>query len=94
PHDTHPLLERVQLNAFKAVHAGRPVKEGRLRDAARAVEKSRAATWPAEGPLPPYVQIDHVLVSGEFSVEEVRFPDLAGTDHRAVLADLDLRGER
>ncbi|MEU0229571.1 MULTISPECIES: hypothetical protein [unclassified Streptomyces] len=70
------------------------MKEGRLRDAARAVEKSRAATWPAEGPLPPYVQIDHVLVSGEFSVEEVRFPDLAGTDHRAVLADLDLRGER
>ncbi|MFJ4336861.1 endonuclease/exonuclease/phosphatase family protein [Streptomyces sp. NPDC088915] len=90
-----PALVAGDFNASQDHAAFRAIlKEGRLRDAAWAAGKSRAATWPAEGPLPPYVQIDHVLVSDEFSVEEVRFLDLAGTDHRAVLADLDLRGER
>ncbi|MFE8939822.1 hypothetical protein ACFYNX_20300 [Streptomyces sp. NPDC007872] len=52
------------------------------------------AAAPARTPAPPYVRIDHVLVSDEFGVAGVRFPGLAGTGHRAVLADLDLRGER
>ncbi|WP_432127095.1 endonuclease/exonuclease/phosphatase family protein [Streptomyces sp. bgisy082] len=92
---TGPTLIAGDFNASQDHAAFRAIlKEGRLRDAAWAVRKSRAATWPAKGPVPPYVQIDHVLVSDEFSVDDVRFLDLAGTDHRAVLADLDLRGDR
>ncbi|MFI9119385.1 endonuclease/exonuclease/phosphatase family protein [Streptomyces bikiniensis] len=92
---TGPTLIAGDFNASQDHAAFRAVlKDGRLRDAAWAAGKSRAATWPMEGPLPPYVQIDHVLVSDEFSVDDVRFLDLDGTDHRAVLADLDLRGER
>ncbi|MFF5635459.1 endonuclease/exonuclease/phosphatase family protein [Streptomyces sp. NPDC012825] len=92
---TGPTLIAGDFNASQDHAAFRAIlREGRLRDAAWAAGKSRAATWPVEGPLPPYVQIDHVLVSDEFSVEDVRFLDLAGSDHRAVLADLDLRGER
>ncbi|MFE0735376.1 endonuclease/exonuclease/phosphatase family protein [Streptomyces sp. NPDC058855] len=67
---------------------------GRLQDAARLAGASRTPTWPAEGPLPPSVQIDHVLVSDGFTVRAVRFPELAGSDHRAVLADLDLHDGR
>ncbi|MCX4981951.1 endonuclease/exonuclease/phosphatase family protein [Streptomyces sp. NBC_00572] len=74
--------------AFRAILAA-----GGLQDASRRANASRTPTWPMEGPLPPYVQIDHVLVNG-FSVRDVRFLDLAGSDHRAVLADLDLRGPR
>ncbi|MFJ3539596.1 endonuclease/exonuclease/phosphatase family protein [Streptomyces sp. NPDC090109] len=92
---TGPTLIAGDFNASQDHAAFRAIlKEGRLRDAAWAVRRSRAATWPVEGPVPPYVQIDHVLVSDEFSVDDVRFLDLDGTDHRAVLADLDLRGDR
>ncbi|MFB7025328.1 MULTISPECIES: endonuclease/exonuclease/phosphatase family protein [unclassified Streptomyces] len=92
---TGPTLIAGDFNASQDHAAFRAIlKEGRLRDAAWEAGKSRVATWPTEGPLPPYVQIDHVLVGDGFSVAGVRFLDLAGTDHRAVLADLDLRGER
>ncbi|MFC7922042.1 endonuclease/exonuclease/phosphatase family protein [Streptomyces cinereoruber] len=92
---TGPTLIAGDFNASQDHAAFRAIlRDGRLRDAAWAARKSRAATWPMEGPVPPYVQIDHVLVSDEFSVDDVRFLDLDGTDHRAVLADLDLRGER
>lgn len=54
------------------------------------------ATWPAGGlrrvgpiPLPPMVQIDHVMVrTSVWTATFTGFPDVAGSDHRAVLADL------
>ncbi|MER6094464.1 endonuclease/exonuclease/phosphatase family protein [Streptomyces sp. NPDC001728] len=75
--------------AFRAVLDG-----GGLHDAARLSGASRTPSWPMEGPLPPYVQIDHVLVTDDFTVRGTRFLDLAGTDHRALLADLDLHAGR
>ncbi|GHJ40362.1 hypothetical protein [Streptomyces sp. TS71-3] len=35
-------------------------------------------------------QIDHVIVSADFSARHARFLKLPGTDHRALLADLVL----
>jgi len=40
------------------------------------------------------VQIDHVLLSDDFAASAVRFLDLAGTDHRALVADLTLHQRR
>ncbi|MEU4076144.1 hypothetical protein DEJ45_18725 [Streptomyces venezuelae] len=89
-----PTLIAGDFNASQDHAAFRHIlAAGGLQDAARRAEASRTPTWPTEGPLPPYVQIDHVLVR-DFTVREVRFPALAGSDHRAVLADLDLRGPR
>nr|WP_240983185.1 endonuclease/exonuclease/phosphatase family protein [Streptomyces sp. R301] len=65
-----------------------------LLDAARVTGASRTPTWPAEGPLPPYVQIDHVLSSHTLTPVATRFLPLPGSDHRAVLADLDLHEGR
>jgi len=55
-------------------------------------------TWPAGGsvrvlgvPLPALVQIDHVLVGRRVAVLEVRAVEIAGSDHRAVVAELALR---
>ncbi|WP_318208153.1 endonuclease/exonuclease/phosphatase family protein [Streptomyces sp. SJL17-1] len=91
---TGPMLVAGDFNASQDHAAFRGIlAAGGLQDAARRADESRAPTWPAEGPLPPFVQIDHVLVR-DFSVREVRFPDLPGSDHRAVVADLDLRGPR
>ncbi|MGW3655713.1 hypothetical protein ACWD6R_08375 [Streptomyces sp. NPDC005151] len=39
---------------------------------------------------PLRTQIDHVLVSDDFSVRSARFLHLDGTDHRALLVGLDL----
>ncbi|MFF0475109.1 endonuclease/exonuclease/phosphatase family protein [Streptomyces sp. NPDC004284] len=90
-----PMLLAGDFNASQDHHAFRAIlRTGHVQDAARQARTSRTPTWPTEGPLPPYVQIDHVLVSDHFSVAALRFPALPGSDHRAVLADLDLRGER
>ncbi|MFF2775081.1 endonuclease/exonuclease/phosphatase family protein [Streptomyces sp. NPDC058052] len=75
--------------AFRSVAAAGP-----LLDAARATGASRTPTWPAEGPLPPYVQIDHVLTTPDVTAVATRFPRLPGSDHRAVVADLDLHDGR
>ncbi|MFE5589028.1 endonuclease/exonuclease/phosphatase family protein [Streptomyces sp. NPDC056549] len=90
-----PLILAGDFNASQDHAAFRAVLDaGRLHDAARLAGAARTPTWPMDGPLPPYVQIDHVLVSDDFTVRGVRFPGLAGTDHRAVLADLDLHTGR
>ncbi|WP_406059907.1 endonuclease/exonuclease/phosphatase family protein [Streptomyces sp. NBC_01077] len=91
---TGAMLIAGDFNASQDHAAFRAILDaGRLQDAARRADASRTPTWPMEGPLPPYVQIDHVLVR-DFSVRDVRFLALEGSDHRAVLADLDLRGPR
>ncbi|MFE4617769.1 endonuclease/exonuclease/phosphatase family protein [Streptomyces sp. NPDC056747] len=94
-HETGPLLLAGDFNASQDHAAFRRVLDaGHLSDSARLANTSRTPTWPMEGPLPPFAQIDHVLVSRDFTVRSIRFLDLAGSDHRAVLTSLDLRGER
>jgi endonuclease/exonuclease/phosphatase (EEP) superfamily protein YafD len=70
------------------------LRAGRLRDSAILAGAARTPTWPAglDGPLG--TQIDHVLVSEDFSVREVRFLDLPDTDHRSLLVELELHDVR
>jgi endonuclease/exonuclease/phosphatase (EEP) superfamily protein YafD len=65
---------------------------GDLRDSAVLGGAAHTPSWPSAAPRPLGVQIDHVLVSREFSVRDARFIDLADTDHRALLVRLDLHG--
>lgn len=95
--DGGPVILAGDFNASQDHAAFRSLLDaGRLHDAARLAGAARTPTWPREGqgPLPPYVQIDHVLVSDDFRVRGVRFLDLTGSDHRAVLAELDLHAGR
>lgn len=90
-----PVLLAGDFNASQDHAAFRAVLDGgRLHDAARLTGAPRTPTWPRELALPPYVQIDHVLVSDDFRARETRFLDLAGSDHRAVLTELDLHAGR
>ncbi len=68
--------------AFRAV-----LRAGGLHDAARLAGRARTPSWPADLPVPAWTQIDHVLVSGDFSVRDARFLDLPGSDHRALVVD-------
>lgn len=93
--DSGPVLLAGDFNASQDHASFRAVLDaGRLHDAARLAGAARTPTWPRELSVPPFVQIDHVLVSDDFRVRGVRFLDLAGSDHRAVLADLDLHAGR
>jgi endonuclease/exonuclease/phosphatase (EEP) superfamily protein YafD len=47
-------------------------------------------TWPANRRWPPVMRLDHILVSPGITVSEARTVAIPGTDHRAVLAVLEL----
>jgi endonuclease/exonuclease/phosphatase family metal-dependent hydrolase len=47
-------------------------------------------TWPANRWYPPVMRLDHILVSPGITVTEARTVAVPGTDHRGVLAVLDL----
>ncbi|MFV2198583.1 endonuclease/exonuclease/phosphatase family protein [Nocardiopsis sp. LOL_012] len=57
--------------------------------AARMAGDGLTGTWPADG-FPPRVAIDHVLVREGMGVGAYEVLDVAGTDHRAVLAEVSL----
>jgi endonuclease/exonuclease/phosphatase (EEP) superfamily protein YafD len=59
------------------------------RDAAASSGDGLVRTWPNGKPVPP-VTIDHVLVDERAGVGSVEVFDVAGSDHRAVLARLSL----
>ncbi|MCF6473347.1 endonuclease/exonuclease/phosphatase family protein [Nonomuraea sp. MG754425] len=61
-------------------------------DAAAATGQGLTPTWPHGRSLPPLVAIDHVLTDGRASAAEVRVFDVPGSDHRALFADLRVRG--
>ncbi|MFI6207372.1 endonuclease/exonuclease/phosphatase family protein [Streptomyces sp. NPDC051041] len=85
-----PTILAGDFNASQDHAAFRRVLDTGLRDAARLAGADRTATWPA--PIAPAfgAQIDHVLVSEEFSARRARFLDLAHTDHRSLVVDLTL----
>jgi endonuclease/exonuclease/phosphatase (EEP) superfamily protein YafD len=70
------------------------LRAGRLSDSAALAGAARTSTWPAGLSGPLGTQIDHVLVSEDFSVREVRFLSLPDTDHRSVLVELELHDVR
>ncbi|MFF7473464.1 endonuclease/exonuclease/phosphatase family protein [Streptomyces sp. NPDC008092] len=67
---------------------------GHLDDGARLSGAARTASWPAATAAVFGTQIDHVLVSRDFSATGARFLHLADTDHRALVVDITLHQHR
>ncbi|WP_406452068.1 endonuclease/exonuclease/phosphatase family protein [Streptomyces sp. NBC_00876] len=87
-----PAVVAGDFNASQDHAAFRAVLDaGGLHDSARLAGSSRTYSWPADRTTPLRTQIDHVLVSDDFSVRSARFLNLAATDHRALLVALELR---
>jgi endonuclease/exonuclease/phosphatase (EEP) superfamily protein YafD len=59
-------------------------------DAAAQVGAGLHGTWPRGRRFPPPVTIDHVLADERCGVRAVSVHTIPGTDHRAVLAELEL----
>jgi endonuclease/exonuclease/phosphatase (EEP) superfamily protein YafD len=87
-----PTVLAGDFNASQDHAAFRAILDTGLRDAARLAGSYRTPTWPARTAPAIGAQIDHVLVSADFSASDARFLDLAGTDHRALLVDITLHG--
>lgn len=70
---------------------------GRLEDAAEQVGAGWQLTWPTHGKGvifgigTPLVAIDHVLLGRDVQATELAAHDVAGTDHRALVAEVVLR---
>ncbi|MFI6347603.1 endonuclease/exonuclease/phosphatase family protein [Streptomyces sp. NPDC050560] len=79
------------FNASQDHSAFRHVLDTGLRDAARLAGHPRTPSWPARTAPALGAQIDHVLLSDDFSVRGARFVGLGGSDHRALVADVTLR---
>ncbi|MFW6692492.1 endonuclease/exonuclease/phosphatase family protein [Streptomyces sp. MAR4 CNX-425] len=86
-----PAVFGGDFNASQDHEAFRDILDTGLRDSAMLLGRSRTPTWPASTTPLFGTQIDHVLLSDRLSPTAIDFPELAGTDHRAVLVDLQLR---
>ncbi|MFD4479196.1 MULTISPECIES: endonuclease/exonuclease/phosphatase family protein [unclassified Streptomyces] len=65
---------------------------GGVRDAARLAGSARTPSWPADLMSPLGTQIDHVLLTPDFSARDARFLEIGHTDHRALVVDVTLHG--
>ncbi|MFH8407801.1 endonuclease/exonuclease/phosphatase family protein [Streptomyces sp. NPDC018019] len=89
-----PLIVAGDFNSSQDHAAFRAVLDTGLRDSARLAGLPRTPSWPTWTTLVLGAQIDHVLVSDALRPRAAHFLDLAHTDHRALLVDLDLHAAR
>ncbi|MEU3793325.1 endonuclease/exonuclease/phosphatase family protein [Streptomyces fructofermentans] len=89
-----PTVLAGDFNATQDHAAFRRILDAGYEDAARLTGAARTPSWPAATAPPLGAQIDHVLVSRDFSASRARFLDLADTDHRALVVDLTLHRRR
>ncbi|GGV02851.1 membrane protein [Streptomyces filipinensis] len=85
-----PTILAGDFNATEDHAALRRILDTGLTDAARLAGDDRIASWPARTASVIGAQIDHVLLSPDFTATEARFLRVAGTDHRALVVDLTL----
>ncbi|MDI3402887.1 endonuclease/exonuclease/phosphatase family protein [Streptomyces sp. B-S-A6] len=88
-----PTVLAGDFNASQDHAAFRRILDTGLRDSARLAGSARTPTWPAStasGTPALGTQIDHVLVSRDFTASDARFLDLPNTDHRSLVVDLTL----
>lgn len=80
------LNSTIDMRPFR-----RAVSEGGFRDAAEQAGAGRMLTYPSNRRFPELIGIDHVLTRNSIatSVESV---DIARTDHRALIAEVDVPG--
>lgn len=85
-----PTIIAGDFNATQDHAAFRRILDAGLYDSARLAGSPRTPSWPARTTPEFGAQIDHVLVSADFSARRAEFPRIRDTDHRALVVDLTL----
>ncbi|MEU6094404.1 endonuclease/exonuclease/phosphatase family protein [Streptomyces sp. NPDC047079] len=89
-----PTILAGDFNASQDHAAFRRILGTGLHDGARLADDARTPSWPARTAPLIGAQIDHVLVSRDFSARSAHFLALADTDHRALVLDVTLHRRR
>jgi endonuclease/exonuclease/phosphatase (EEP) superfamily protein YafD len=82
-----PVILAGDLNATPDVLEFRRLLRDGYRDAAEQAGAGLTRTHPADIVLPPVFAVDHILLRGGTAIS-VRTVPVAGSDHRALLADI------
>lgn len=85
-----PLVVAGDLNATLDHRRLRQLIDTGYRDAGAATGRGLSFTWPSRLRWPPPVTIDHVLAERGIGFSDYDVESIAGTDHRAVYAELVL----
>lgn len=90
-----PTMIVGDLNATTDHRVLRELAGRGFRDAATTARSQWQPTWPADGevrlfgvPVPPLLALDHVLVNHALHPVSTESVTVAGTDHRALVAEL------
>lgn len=87
--ETRPMVMAGDFNATEHHRGLRRILAAGLDDAHVRAGRPWATTWPVQlRRIPQLVRLDRVLVSPAVGVRRVREVTVAGSDHRAVVADL------
>jgi endonuclease/exonuclease/phosphatase (EEP) superfamily protein YafD len=88
-----PVIVVGDLNLTETTPQHARLEDIGLRDAWDLTENGRGTTWPNNSflRLLPGLRLDHVYVSEEIAVVDVRIGEGRGSDHRPVVADLAKR---
>ncbi|MFD5631304.1 MULTISPECIES: endonuclease/exonuclease/phosphatase family protein [unclassified Streptomyces] len=86
-----PTILAGDFNASQDHAAFRRILDTGLRDSSRLAGAPRTPSWPSRTAPALGTQIDHVLVSRDFSARKADFLGLTRSDHHALVVDLTLR---
>lgn len=84
-----PVIVAGDLNATPDVLEFRRLLRGGYRDAAEQAGAGLTRTHPADIAIPPVFAVDHILLRDATAIA-VRTGPIAGSDHRALIADITL----
>jgi endonuclease/exonuclease/phosphatase (EEP) superfamily protein YafD len=90
--ETHdPDLVMGDFNATLDHGPMRALEDAGYRDSVELTNGGYQPTWPVTGRFGAYAQIDHVLVSDDWTVTEMETAELDGSDHKPVIATVARR---
>ncbi|MCP2263450.1 endonuclease/exonuclease/phosphatase family protein [Promicromonospora thailandica] len=89
--DETPQIVAGDFNATYDHATFRDLLGSRFVDATREWGSGPAVTWPEGSRVPPLFALDHVVVERDMPVSDVVPVQVAGTDHRALLATVVVR---
>ncbi|HEY6812873.1 MAG TPA: endonuclease/exonuclease/phosphatase family protein [Propionibacteriaceae bacterium] len=83
-----PLIVAGDFNAVDDHGPMQALRRVGLKSATDAAGAGWLPTYPADGPLPPLLPIDHVMINKELTATAVTSFAIDGTDHRGLFAKL------
>jgi endonuclease/exonuclease/phosphatase (EEP) superfamily protein YafD len=83
-----PLIVAGDFNAVDDHGPMQVLRRAGLKSATDVAGAGWIPTYPADGPLPPLLPIDHVLINGDLTATSISSFAISGTDHRGLFATL------